>query len=420
MSEDKAMIVKMAFLYVQGGEWYKAIEEYKKLLAMDPEDAHVHNMMGDAYAKKKDDVDALQSYLRSKEIYERQGQTNKIANIDKKIGKLSTDRMDIKQKQYFLSITKTLEADRLAAEGRLEEAIAFFHQLIAAEPINFSYREKLSNLLLENAMVSEAAAQLRAIAEAHLGEGRLEPAQAYAGKLSLIDPDGLDTHRLLGTLAKRTGQEETSLHHHSRLAQLALEAGLYEEAQRAAQEVLASQPGRSDLKLILAKAFLGQKKNTEAKQQLESLLKDNPGDDALVEQLLAMSEEAKDWAGALNHVQALLAKRPDDPKLKPRLARALLQTGKRPEALQVYQGLALGALAENRVEAAMSYFDSILALDPENTEVLKKKGEIYLKLNKKQELIDTYKKLQTVYTNKKMIEEAKKVGLVLTRLAGMK
>ena len=48
MTDDKAMIVKMAFLYVQGGEWYKAIEEYKKLLSMDPQDGHVYNMMGDA------------------------------------------------------------------------------------------------------------------------------------------------------------------------------------------------------------------------------------------------------------------------------------------------------------------------------------------------------------------------------------
>lgn len=420
MAEDKAMIVKMAFLYVQSGEWYKAIEEYKKLIAMDPEDAHVFNMMGDAFAKKKDDTDALQSYLRSKEIYERQGQSNKIANIDKKIGKLSTERMDIKQKQYFLSITKTLEADRLASEGQLDEAIAFYHQLIAAEPINFSYREKLSNLLLDNAMVSEAGAQLRGIAEIHLNEGRLEPAQVYAGKLSLIDPDGLDTHRLLGIICKKKGETEGVLRHYSRLAQLALEAGFFEEAQKSAEEVLAAEPDRSDLKLILAKSFLGQKRPVEAKQQLEGLLKDNPNDEALIEQLLTLSEEAKDWNGAYGHIQTLLQKRPDDPKLKPRLARALLQTGKRTEALQLYLGLALAALAENRVDAAFSYFDSILALDPENLEVLKKKGEMYLKLNKKQELIDTYKKLQTAYTNKKMVEEAKKVGLVLTRLAGMK
>ena len=88
--------------------------------------------------------------------------------------------------------------------------------------------------------------------------------------------------------------------------------------------------------------------------------------------------------------------------------------------MQIYMNLALNALKENKVEAAFTYFDSILALEPDNIEVLKKKAEIYLKLGKKQEVIDTYKKLQAVYTQKKMVEEAKKVGLILTRLAGLK
>ncbi len=418
MSDDKVMIVKMAFLYVQGEEWYKAIEEYKKLLTFDPQDAHVHNMMGDAYAKKKDDADAFQAYLKSKEIYEKQGQSNKIASIERKIAKLSPDRMDIKQKQFFLSITKTQEADRLAAEGRLDEAVAFYQQLIAAEPINFSYRDKLANLFLENAMVSEAAGQLKAVADIHLSEGRLDMAQNYAGKLSLVDPEGIDTLRLLAVLAKQKGELEAVARYYGKLAQLAFDAGQYEEAKNAIEA--ASQAGREDLKLLLAKTFMALKKPAEAKQQLEALFKEKPDDDALLEQLLALSEEIKDWNAAQSHIASLLQKRPDDAKLQPRLARILLQVGKRSEALQIYLNLAMGALKENKVDLAFGYFDSILALEPDNIEVLKKKAEIYLKLGKKQEVIDLYKKLQAVFTQKKMIEEAKKVGLVLTRLSTLK
>jgi tetratricopeptide (TPR) repeat protein len=418
MPDDKAMIVKMAFLYVQSGEWYKAIEEYKKLLEFDPQDAHVHNMMGDAYAKKKDDTDAFQAYLKSKEIYEKQGQSSKIASIERKIAKLSPDRMDIKQKQLFLSLTKTQEADRLAAEGRLDEAVAYYQQLIAAEPINFSYREKLANLYLENAMVSEAAAQLKAVADIHLSEGRLDMAQAFAGKISLIDPEGIDTLRLLAVLAKQKGDSEAVARHYGRLAQLAFDAGQYEEAKNAIEE--ATRAGRTDLKLLLAKTFTALKKPAEAKQQLEAILQENPGDDSLQEQLLALSEETKDWNAAQNHITVLLQKRPDDPKLQPRLARILLQVGKRPEALQIYLNLAMSSIKENKVDSAFGYFDSILALEPDNIEVLKKKAEIYLKLGKKQEVIDIYKKLQVVFTQKKMVEEAKKVALVLTRLSGLK
>lgn len=418
MSEDKAMIVKMAFLYVQNEEWYKAIEEYKKLLQVDRYDPHVYNMMGDAYAKKKDDKEAFGAYQESRELYSKLGNMAKVSAIDKKIAKLSPDRMDPQAKRLFLTITKTQEAEKLAAEGNLDEAVAQFQQLIAAEPINFTYRDKLANLFLDHAHVSEAVAQLKAVADIHLSEGRVDAAQEYAGKISLIDPEGIDTLRLLAVLAKKKSDTEGAAKHYGRLAELAFDAGQYEEAKAAVEE--AAQAGRKDLRPLLAKVLLALKKPVEAKQQLEALLGEKPDDDALVEQLLSLSEETKDWNGAHSHITALLQKRPDDPKLQPRLARILLQVGKRPEAMQIYLNLGLAALKDNKVEAAFSYFDSILALEPDNIDVLKKKAETYLKLGKKQEVIDTYKKLQAVFTQKKMADEAKKVGLILTRLAGLK
>jgi predicted Zn-dependent protease len=306
----------------------------------------------------------------------------------------------------------------MASEGNFDEAVAHFQQLIAAEPINFSYREKLSTLYLDNAHVSEAVAQLKAIADFHLSEGRVNEAVSYAGKISLIDPEGVDTLRLMAVIAKKKADTEGVAKHYGKLAQVAFDAGQYEEAKSAIDE--AAQAGRGDLKPLLAKVLLALKKPAEAKQQLEALLQENPEDDSLVEQLLGLSEETKDWNGAHAHISVLIQKRPDDPKLQPRLARILLQVGKRPEAMQIYMNLGLNALKENKVDAAFSYFDSILALDPENVDVLKKKAEIYLKLGKKQEVIDTYKKLQAIFTQKKMVEEAKKVGVILTRLAGLK
>jgi tetratricopeptide (TPR) repeat protein len=418
MADDKAMMVKMAFLYVQSGEWYKAIEEYKKLIGLDPEAAHVYNMMGDAYVKKNDHVEAFQAYLKSKELYDKQGQTNKIVAIDKKISKLSPEKMDTKQRHFFLSITKTQEAENLAAEGKLEEAVAHYHQLIAAEPINFSYREKLANLFLENAQVTEATAQLKAIADIHLSEGRLEMAMTYVGKISLMDPEGMETLRLLSTLAEKKGNPEDVLKYYSKLAQVAFDAGIYEEAKTAIEK--ATQGGHTGLKPLFAKTLMALKKSPEAKLQFELLLKENPQDETLVEQLLSLSEETKDWNGAHGYVQDLLKRRPEDMKLQSRLARILLQVGKRPEAMQIYQNLAVGALKENKIEAAFSYLDSVLSLEPDNIDILKKKAEIYLKLGKKQEVIDTYKLLLNIFTQKKMVEEAKKVSLVLTRLAGLK
>jgi tetratricopeptide (TPR) repeat protein len=418
MPDDKAMIVKMAFLYVQNGEWYKAIEEYKKLLQIDPQDPHVHNMVGDAYAKKKDDREAFLAYQKSREIYAKQGNMGKVTAIDKKVSKLSPEFSDIQQKHLFQSITKSHEADSLAFEGKFEEAVAYFLQLIAAEPINFAYREKLVSLYLEHAHVTEALGQLKAIADHHLSEGRPDQAVEYAEKMANIDPEGIDTIRLKAVLAKAKGNTEGVAQYYGKVAQLAFDAGYNEEAKAALEEAI--QAGRADLLPLLAKVLMALKKNQEAKQVLETLLKDNPVDEVILEQLLTVSEDLKDWAAANAHITLLLQKRPDDPKLQPRLARVLMQIGKRTEALQIYMNLGLKAMAENKADAAFTYFDSILALEPDNAEALKKKAELYLKLGKKQELIDTYRKLEKTYTQKKMPEDAKKVSLVIARLTALK
>ena len=165
---------------------------------------------------------------------------------------------------------------------------------------------------------------------------------------------------------------------------------------------------------------MGLKQPKEAKAKFDELLAKNPEDGDLLEQLLSLSEETKDWNSAYQYLNRLMAQRPNDTKLLPRQARVLLQTGKRAEALSIYMQLAQHTLAEGKLDPAQSYLDNILGLDPENVEALKKKAEVYLKQNKKQEVIDIYKKLQVIYTNKKMVEEAKKMGLVLARLAGMK
>jgi tetratricopeptide (TPR) repeat protein len=418
MSDDKTMMVKMAFLYVQSGEWYKAIEEYKKLLALDPEDAHVLNMMGDAYAKKKDDSDAFTAYQKAKILYEKLDQPNKITQIDRKIAKLSSDKMDPGQKKLHLSICKSQEAEVMAAEGRLDDAIARYLELIEAEPINFSYRDKLAHLYLENAMVTEAAAQLKAIADIHLEEGRVELAQKYATKIASVDPEGMETLQLMANLSQKKGDSGEVSQNYAKLAQSAFDAGRYEEAKSALDTSI--QAGHQELKPLYAKTLLALKRPAEARPILEELLSASPNDDALLEQLLSLCEETKDWPSAHQHIQTLLTVRTNDPKLQPRLARVLIQVNRRPEAVQIYQSLAAAALAESKPEVAFSYFDSILALEPDNLDVLKKKAEMYLKMGKKQEVIDAYKRIQAVYLQKNMADEAKKVGVILTRLAGLK
>ncbi|MGH7739609.1 MAG: tetratricopeptide repeat protein, partial [bacterium] len=417
-SEDKNIIVKMAYLYVQSGEWYKAIEEYKKLLALDPEDAHVFNMMGDAFAKKEDDPDAFDAYMTGRSIYSKQGNFAKVASIEKKIQKLRSEALDLKRRRVFDSVTKTLEADRMAAEGKPEEAVSYYKQLIAAEPINFSYREKLASFFLENAQVIEALEQLRAIADIHLEAGRLDKAQAMADQMSEMDPEGYNTLKLLGELADRKGDQDTLSRIYDRLGHVAYDAGHLDEAKNAVEKAMAA--GHQGLRSLYAKILAASGLNAEAKKQFDALLAENPDDETLRLQLLNLSESLRDWDAAHTHAASLLERSPQDAGLRGRMAKLLVQVGKKTEATQFYLEEAGRALKENKIETALKAYDHILAYEPDQMEALKKRGELYLKLGKKLETIEAYKRFQAVLTQKKMTDEARKIGMIIQKLSGLK
>ena len=73
MSEDKKTIVKMAHIYTQEGRWDKAINEYKKLLKLDPEDFNTYSVLGDAYVKKGELQPTFDAYLVCSDAYVRLG-----------------------------------------------------------------------------------------------------------------------------------------------------------------------------------------------------------------------------------------------------------------------------------------------------------------------------------------------------------
>ena len=88
---DKRNIVKMAYIYFQEGRWDKAIEEYKKLIALDPEDINTHNMLGDVYVKKGAAREAFEAYIKVSADFSSRGQSDKAAIVNKKIAALDSN-----------------------------------------------------------------------------------------------------------------------------------------------------------------------------------------------------------------------------------------------------------------------------------------------------------------------------------------
>ena len=101
---DKKNIVKLAYLYFQEGRWDNAVEEYKKLLELDPEDINIHNMLGDVYVKKNSAMEAYEEYSKVAADLINRGQVDKATLINKKIARLDTGQLapEAQQRQNLI------------------------------------------------------------------------------------------------------------------------------------------------------------------------------------------------------------------------------------------------------------------------------------------------------------------------------
>lgn len=79
MADPKSLAVKLAHIYFHTGSWDKALVEYQKVLAIDPQDWNVHATIGQIHLKKGDWEKALEFLEKAAEGFLKDGQAKKAA-----------------------------------------------------------------------------------------------------------------------------------------------------------------------------------------------------------------------------------------------------------------------------------------------------------------------------------------------------
>ena len=92
MADQKSLIIKLAHIYYHTGSWDKAIVEYEKIIAIDPNDFNVHTTLGELFLKKGDLERAYKEfetsaggYLREKNPKKASGAFREMANLIQKM-----------------------------------------------------------------------------------------------------------------------------------------------------------------------------------------------------------------------------------------------------------------------------------------------------------------------------------------------
>ena len=138
LADQKSLIIKLAHIYYHTGSWDKAIVEYEKIIALDPNDFNVHVTLGELFLKKGDLDRAFKEFelsangfLREKNTKKAVGAFRELANlIQKMIEPQDVDKAvemykDILGKMPDSAETLTNLRDLYLRHNQMDEAISF-------------------------------------------------------------------------------------------------------------------------------------------------------------------------------------------------------------------------------------------------------------------------------------------------------
>ncbi len=184
MTFNKAKVLEDIQKYIQKGQIDKAIEEYEKVLRIDPKDFKLRQKLGDLYLRKGKKNEAINQYLNVADIYIKDGFYLKAIAIYRQILRTDPNKYDIYEKLADLykkhgligdAITqlRTL-ADIQEKQKNLSEAISTWEKIISYDPDNVFYRGKIIEFYLKQGLSSRAAEKLQRTIDYLNSKGKVE------------------------------------------------------------------------------------------------------------------------------------------------------------------------------------------------------------------------------------------------------
>ncbi len=378
---DKKNIVKLAYLYFQEGRWDNAVEEYKKLLDLDPEDTNIHNMLGDVYVKKNAVMSAYEEYSKVVADLINRGQADKAALINKKIARLDSAQLSPEAQQKQNLIQLHVKAEEALVENRVEEAVEIYSRILKLDSEDLIVAAKLAELEEKTGRIPDAVEQYNRIGESFLNSHLFKKAQEMFKRVVTMDPQNTAAHLQLAKIYIKQGSESDAKKEYLNIAEYALAKDELDNALEYARKAV-------ELKSIEAHYVVGivlfkRQKWAEAKIEFDDLLRfklNHVGALVYLGRVYSALEQSDKAAETLQ--KALKIDKDNVPALEAWVEYCVKKKNKN-EAIQTLTTLIDKAIAENEMERAVELTRNMVLVD-ENlvaskvklAEVLQKSGDV--------------------------------------------
>ncbi|MBN1901704.1 tetratricopeptide repeat protein [Candidatus Sumerlaeota bacterium] len=410
--------------------------------------------------------EAIFQYLQITDEYvKRQNHDNAIASA-RTVFKLDDANPDahLKLKNIFMTIGNTRDALQemgwiardYIQKGLLQDSETILLEAVQLNPNDLSFREDLALVYQKTDQPAKATEQLLKITQQSLVDGDLNKAISSLEKAKSLAKDNIEIRKNLAELYYRNNLPEKAREELFSVANIYLEQGLIEEANKICDMMIQESPKDCSLRELIGDLFKEQEipelavkqyleisflKKTESayedvikyadmslelnpkcleahENRIEALLKIDRRSEAY-DALLTVSEFYSDlglFEKARDAYRMMAELAPDDPVPIQKLALVYSLMNKKDDQINALRELGDIFLRLDRTEDAVKTFRSIIDLRPDDTRARVQYIDLYSRIGPEQELVDDYIKLIDIFIKHKATAEATRIFEKLIRI----
>lgn len=350
MALDKNAVLDNAQKYAAQGKIAEAINEWKKLADLSPNDGAPYNAIGDLYLKKNAANDAIEAYFKAGAAFRAGGVALKAIAVFKKVLKIDPNQFTAYKFLADLNAERGLVSNAVAdylALGKLylkankaKEALETYKAVVKLEASNLDARRQLADLCQKQGWNDEGVRAFIDLGRECANQRRMAEAQEACQKALKLDSKNREAEQLLRALESgeaappkpastadaSTGVDPNNLGAASKpelleFANTQMNSGQFGPAEAALSELLSREPGEPEVCRLLAKVHLKSGQIVVARGEIQffaesairsgdyklaesmilEFLEVNPTSVTMLELLGKTFEESGDQAAAATH-----------------------------------------------------------------------------------------------------------------------
>ncbi len=392
---DKKNIVKMAYIYFQEGRWDKAIEEYKKLIALDPDDINTHNMLGDVYVKKGAPREAFEEYIKVSADFSSRGSSDKATIVNKKIAALDSSLLPAEAQKRQSLIKQSIKAESAMEQGNVDEAIEALSEVAKLDSENLGAYAKLGELFEKKGEVAKAVQQYQMLGGVFVKNRLFKKAQEMFQRVIQLEPNNIEARINLAQIFIKQGSESDAKKEFLVIAELALNTGDIENANTYATKAVEFKS--IEAHYVLGMVLFKKQQLSEAKAEFESLLRFKVNHVGALTYLGKVYLEMNQPDKASENIQKALKIEKDNLVAMEAWVELCVKKGNKPDAITTLKTLVDRYSEKNELGKAIEFSRYLVSLDENSIMAQTKLGEFLKQSDDKHGAADAFFKVALLH-----------------------